>query len=871
MRMNRLYILLIIVSTVFTQARRDVIALADLESSGLSNFEARQIYDRLETELVNLGTYDVTSRQEVDKILKEQKFQQLSGCTDQQCAAKLGKMLNADLMLLSTILYDHAAAKISATFKLVDVETARITTAVSRDSRSISKLNENIDDMLADLYRKSTRGGVLPVQMIAADETLFEIVFNLNVDGVDCSYNQFAPITSAGKTSIFKLARGEYTFYFQKNQYKPYTKVINVDSDQSFKIVLEEDKSQIVKYKPPGIISIETDPQGCEIIINGQKIGSSPYSGLLTSGEHQLELRKELYYTAVLSFSLEAGETKNIKQSLDPKFGHLNITSIPSGARITIDGKTFGVTPLSSIKLLSGRHELKAEKELYHPHSATYDVQDAEEKKVELVLSPAYGKLHITSSPEVGAVVYVDGQKRGTTPFLFDPCPSGQYLIEVKKQYYNTVTEQVTVADNAEVRRTIILAPNVGTLIVSAPSSRIFINGENVGRNSYEAKLPPGKYVVKAERSKHYPETKDVIITVGKTEEIQLTPSPIQGSISIFVNPIEAKKAEILINGESKGQAPNVFTIPIGDYSVEVQVKGFLNKKKDVTVKENENTTVNLTLLSYAGSIQQEVDRWKLITKLSGGATITFAILAGVCEYVSSQSYDNYIGATSTSKALDFKSKTKIYDALKLGGSVVAIASAGGALYSYVNSKLSASKLKKKKRTTTTLDLTNKPQKATMEKQKESSFISKLFKGGKYVVSTGTTYIWDYPDIANSNLIKKLAAGEKLPFNGLENDWVTVKLGNKSGYIWSKSDQFYVTDDQDEPVDGQRVKITVVSDNIRSGPSTSYQIIKKCRENETYPILDIEKGWYKIRVDKSTIGYTHKTNGKIIFRKGLYE
>jgi len=868
--MNRLYILLIIVSTVFAQARRDVIALADLESSGLSNFEARQIYDRLETELVNLGTYAVTSRQEVDKILKEQKFQQ-AGCTDQQCAAKLGKMLNADLMLLSTILYDHTIDKISATFKLVDVETARITTAVSRDSRSISKLNENIDDMLADLYRKSTRGGTSSVQMIAADETLFEIVFNLNVDGVDCSYNQFAPITSAGKTSIFKLARGEYTFYFQKNQYKPYTKVISVDSDQSFKIVLEEDKSQIVEYKPPGIISIETEPQGCEIIINGQKIGASPYSGVLTSGEHQLELRKELYHTAVLSFSLEAGETKNIKQMLDPKFGYLNITSIPQGTKITIDGKMYGKTPLSNIKLMSGRHKIKAEKELYHPHSATYDVQDAEEKKVELVLSPAFGKLHITSSPEEGAEVYVDGQKRGTTPYVFDPCPSGKYLIEVKKQYYNTVTEQVTVTDNAEVRRTIILAPNVGTLIVSAPSSKIFIDGKNVGRGKYEAKLSPGKYVVKAERATHYPVIKDVIITVGKTEELKLTPSPIHGSISIFVNPIEAKNAEILINGDSKGQAPKVFTIPIGDYSVEVRAKGFLSKKKNITVKENENTTVNLTLLSYAGSIQQEVDRWKLRTKLSGGATIAFAILAGICEYASSQSYDSYIGATSTSDALDLKSKTKMYDALKLGGSVAAIASAGGALYSYVNSKLSASNLKKKKRTTTNLDLTNKPQIATMEKQKESSFNQKPLDSKKYVVSTGTTYIWDSPKFGDSNLLEKIGAGEKLPFNGVENDWVTVKLGNKSGYIWSKSGEFYVTDDQDKPVDGQSVKITVISDNIRSGPSTNYQIIKKCKENETYTILDIEKGWYKIKVDKSNIGYTHKTNGKIIFRKGLYE
>ena len=91
--------------------------------------------------MVNLGTYDVTNRSEVEKILKEQKFQQ-AGCTDQQCAAEIGKMLNADLMLISTILFNRDEGQMSATFKLVNVESARITTATTKDikTKSVSKM-----------------------------------------------------------------------------------------------------------------------------------------------------------------------------------------------------------------------------------------------------------------------------------------------------------------------------------------------------------------------------------------------------------------------------------------------------------------------------------------------------------------------------------------------------------------------------------------------------------------------------------------------------------------------------------------------------------------------------------------------------------
>ena len=141
MKMNKYFLLLIITTISFAQQERVVIAVADIANSGLSNFEVKQVYDRLETELVNLGTYDVTNRSEVEKILKEQKFQQ-AGCTDQQCAAEIGKMLNADLMLISTILFNRDEGQMSATFKLVNVESARITTATTKDikTKSVSKM-----------------------------------------------------------------------------------------------------------------------------------------------------------------------------------------------------------------------------------------------------------------------------------------------------------------------------------------------------------------------------------------------------------------------------------------------------------------------------------------------------------------------------------------------------------------------------------------------------------------------------------------------------------------------------------------------------------------------------------------------------------
>ena len=155
LKLNRILFSILLLTLGYSQK---VIAVSDITSEGLSKMQKKQIFDKLESELVNLGAYEVTSRSEVDKILAEQKFQS-SGCTDQQCAAEIGRLLNADIMLLSSILYDKDAGEVSITLKFVDVETAKIATAISKYEQvgSIRDIFDKIPNYLLELYRNQNK------------------------------------------------------------------------------------------------------------------------------------------------------------------------------------------------------------------------------------------------------------------------------------------------------------------------------------------------------------------------------------------------------------------------------------------------------------------------------------------------------------------------------------------------------------------------------------------------------------------------------------------------------------------------------------------------------------------------------------------
>ncbi|MGE5316345.1 MAG: PEGA domain-containing protein, partial [Acidobacteriota bacterium] len=179
-----------------------------------------------------------------------------------------------------------------------------------------------------------------------ADENLIEVVFRLNRDSVASSYGEFAPIVSRSRVITYKVPKGEYTFTFRKEGCRDEKRTLNVTSPVTQNVELSAGASSAT-FRLPGIVHITSEPSGAEIVLNGQRIGTTPYQGDISAGTHQLELRKVLHYPTIAEFSLREGEAKSLSLSLKPRFGYLSVRTDPSGARIMIDGKDAGLSPVT--------------------------------------------------------------------------------------------------------------------------------------------------------------------------------------------------------------------------------------------------------------------------------------------------------------------------------------------------------------------------------------------------------------------------------------------------------------------------------------------------------------------------------------------
>lgn len=106
------------------------VAVLDFDGLGISQVESAVVTSRLRTELVVVGAITLIERGAMEQILTEQDFQ-LSGCTSNECAVEVGRLLNVSFMLAGTI------GKIGSLYtidtRIIDIETGSITGTLSRD------------------------------------------------------------------------------------------------------------------------------------------------------------------------------------------------------------------------------------------------------------------------------------------------------------------------------------------------------------------------------------------------------------------------------------------------------------------------------------------------------------------------------------------------------------------------------------------------------------------------------------------------------------------------------------------------------------------------------------------------------------------
>ncbi len=109
------------------------IAVADFIGKNVSQADASIVADFLRTELVSTRLFNVMDRNNMDTIMAEQKFQ-TSGCTEQDCAVEIGKLLNVKHMLVGSL--SKLLDSYYITVNVVDVESGKI--VASYDSEPVT-------------------------------------------------------------------------------------------------------------------------------------------------------------------------------------------------------------------------------------------------------------------------------------------------------------------------------------------------------------------------------------------------------------------------------------------------------------------------------------------------------------------------------------------------------------------------------------------------------------------------------------------------------------------------------------------------------------------------------------------------------------
>ena len=203
------------------------------------------------------------------------------------------------------------------------------------------------------------------------------------------------------------LASGEHTVKIVQELYNAHTATVVVSDNKTtaYNPTLKADFANVT-INAFG---------GAEIWINGEKKGTTNWTGRLSTGTYLFEARKAGHKTTSLTKNIASIPSHQIYNLDEPTAitSGVVVTSSPAMADVSVDGKVVGRTPISLDNLLVGDHTIVISKEGYSKH--TEQIKLTQGKSLEINVSLHKG----TKGPyKVGDFYDVDGVKGVVTSIV---------------------------------------------------------------------------------------------------------------------------------------------------------------------------------------------------------------------------------------------------------------------------------------------------------------------------------------------------------------------------------------------------------------------------------------------------------------------
>ena len=311
------------------------------------------------------------------------------------------------------------------------------------------------------------------------------------------------------------------------------------------KVVAREGRDASVSFalaplpKTPAV-AVESEPIGALVVLDGKERGRTPFLAPLDKGRHQLVLKLDGHREVGTDFTMPADRDLSIRLDLPVGSGtgsRLTLTSVPSAAAVSIDGKEIGITPWAG-EIRPGNHKVTVVNKGFVKEERIVQVQPSRDADVTFALNrePGPGKLHIETEPPE-ALVSIDGQQAGSSPYTGD-LAAGEHLLEVTDEGYKTIQQQLQLDPGQQLSLKLALqqaqAGQVPPLVAVASDpqgAQLFLDGKLVGPTPIKVRSTPGPHEIKLALDGYISRTGKINLPDSRDFELRMAISlkPVRG------------------------------------------------------------------------------------------------------------------------------------------------------------------------------------------------------------------------------------------------------------------------------------------------------------------------------------------------------
>lgn len=217
------------------------------------------------------------------------------------------------------------------------------------------------------------------------------------------------------------MKSGDYQLRIMKTKYKTQVLSVHVSDNQTTEV-------QVALQPNFATVNITAADEACEIWIDNEFKAKASWTGGLSPGEYKLEARKEGHQSISELLTITDLSPRSVQLSAPlPLYGSMELTSAPTKAKVYMDGRLLGETPLMSNDILVGTHQLRFEKDSYESAMVQAEVKHNQTFSHRMVLQ----KMEQSQSSVSPAV-----QPQASASPSAQPVAKPKKVRKIKNRYY---------------------------------------------------------------------------------------------------------------------------------------------------------------------------------------------------------------------------------------------------------------------------------------------------------------------------------------------------------------------------------------------------------------------------------------------------